>query len=354
MRPGVSRRVVMALAVAFIPACATCPVSPLAVDSWSIQARLPATGLEIQTSEESWVSSRIRIPRTLAFQGEGPVVAVVDTGVDPFHPSWSGRVLPGLNLLARDVWQGEAGQIDFSGRDGHGHGTHVTGLVLAVTMTCPGIHVLPIKAMSLSGTGDDDTLARAVREAVRWRGAGGRRVRVVNLSVGSRAPSWSLHEAIADARRAGVLIVVAAGNRDLGVDYPAAWPEALAVGATTRDDRLAAYSNRGLQLALCAPGGDDQTPVPSAWPTYLTAVDHAAGKVTPHLEGHLAGTSMAAPLVSGAAALLFARVPTATPEQVRSWLLSRTVPLGPPGPDPYFGSGRLDVSRLLEPLVQSR
>lgn len=354
MRPGVSRWVTLLLNALLFPSCARGPVSPPVVESWSIQARVIAGGRQVQALDESWVTTRIRIPRSLSFQGEGPVVAVVDTGVDPHHPAWNGRVLPGLNLLSRDVWQGEGGPIDYAGRDGHGHGTHVTGLVLAVTMACPGILVLPIKAMSLTGTGEDDTLARAVREAVRWRGMGGRRVRVVNLSVGSRAPSWSLHEAIAEARRAGVLIVVAAGNRDLGVDYPAAWPEALAVGATTRDDRLASYSNRGEQLALCAPGGDDQTPVPSTWPTYLTAVDLAAGKVSPHLEGQLAGTSMAAPLVSGAAALLMARVPTTTPEQVRSWLLSRSVPLGPPGPDPYFGAGRLDVSRVIEPLVSSR
>jgi serine protease len=353
MRPGFLRSGSYAVLLGLFQACAASP--PLVVSDavWSIQASVSQANGETRSFTESWVMQRIRVPRSVSVEGAGPVVAVLDTGVDPDHPAWMGRVLPGVDLLGGEVWQHQGQRFDYRGRDGHGHGTHVTGLVLSATSACPGIRVLPIKAMSLAGTGDDDTLARAVREALRWRGSAGERVRVINLSVGSRAPSWALREALAAGLRAGVLTVVAAGNRDLGIDYPAAWPEALAVGATTRDDLLAPYSNRGSRLAMCAPGGDDLEPVPSTWPSYLTSVDRQTRKEAVHLVGHLAGTSMAAPLVSGAAAMLFALAPGASPEQVREHLLSRAVPLGPPGPDPYFGAGRLDLTRLLSPWLGS-
>jgi len=351
MRPGILRSGSCAALVSLVQACAVAQPFMVSHAAWSIQATVSQAKGETPPYPESWVLQRIRGPRSVSVEGAGPVVAVLDTGVDPDHPAWMGRVLPGIDLLGGEFWQHQGQRFEYRGRDGHGHGTHVTGLVLASTTACPGIRVLPIKAMSLAGTGEDDTLARAVREALRWRGSTGERVRVINLSVGSRAPSWTLREALAEALRAGVLTVVAAGNRDLGIDYPAAWPEALAVGATTRDDLLAPYSNRGSQLAMCAPGGDELEPVPSTWPSYLTSVDRQTGKETVHLVGHLAGTSMAAPLVSGAAAMLFALAPGASPEQVRVHLLSRAVPLGPQGPDPYFGAGRLDLTRLLAPWL---
>lgn len=353
MRLGVRRVGSSCALVGLLQACMSLPSSIQPGSVWCIQANVPAGGRESRQDRETWVDQRIRVPRAVTAQGEGPVVAILDTGVDPHHPAWQGRVLPVLDLVGDDVWQQQGQRVDFRGRDGHGHGTHVAGLVLAATAPCPGIRILPVKAMTLAGTGEDDTLARAVHEALRWRSSSGQRVRVINLSVGSRAPSRALHEALRDARRSGVLVVVAAGNRDLGVDYPAAWPEAMAVAATTRDDLLAPYSNRGDQLAMCAPGGDDLEPVVSTWPSYLTAVDLQSRRTVVHLEGFLAGTSMAAPLVSGAAALVFALAPGASPEQVRSRLLSRAVPLGPPGPDPYFGAGRLDITRILSPWLAS-
>lgn len=351
MRHGFLHVAAGGFCLGLLQACARMPDACLPDPVWQIQASLVAAN---QEGRDSWVVQHVRVPDAVTATGEGPVVAVLDTGVDPDHPAWKGRVLPGLDLVGEDVFPFQGQRFDFRGRDGHGHGTHVTGLVLAVSKPCPGIRVLPVKAMTLAGTGQDDTLARAIREILRWRSSGGQRVRVINMSVGSRAPSWTLHEALQQARRAEVLVVVAAGNRDLGVDYPAAWPEALAVGATTRDDFLAPYSNRGGQLAMCAPGGDDLEPVASTWPSYLTSVDLQARKTGVHLEGFLAGTSMAAPLVSGAAALLFAIAPCASPEQVRASLLSCAVPLGPSGPDPYFGAGRLDVSRLLSPWLPAR
>jgi subtilisin family serine protease len=260
-------------------------------------------------------------------------------------------VLPVIDVVGPDDWEGPGGKVGFTGRDGHGHGTHVTGLVLKVTESCPTIRVLPVKALGHQGTGADDVLARGVHAALKWRGSHGERVRVINLSVGSRAPSWVLHDSLIVAQRAGVLVVVASGNRDLAVDYPAAWPEALAVGATTSEDFLAPYSNRGLQLALCAPGGDDREPVPSAWPSYLTVVDRLSRRTSAHVQGYLAGTSMAAPLVSGTDALVWALSPRASATQIRGFLMSHAVPLGPPGPDPFFGAGRLDVARVLEKWV---
>lgn len=326
--------------------CVWQPLEVAGTPTYRIQAEYVVLAGEAQASEP-W--NLLQIGRSgadfAAPYATDVVAAVVDTGIDPRHPELAGRLLPMVDLVGTDRFD-EA--TDYRGKDGNGHGTHIAGIMAGVmaSASCP---ILPVKAIGQSGVGDDRTIAKGVRAAVDWRDAQRpeRRVRVINLSVGGKTSSTVLEEAIRYALSRDVLVVVAAGNRERGVDYPAAEPVSLAVGATTFKDQLASYSNRGPEIAMTAPGGDGAESVMSTWPTYLTSADRKKGVKTPHAYGGMVGTSMAAPHVTAAAALLFAADPLLTAEQARTRLQASADDLGPVGPDPYFGLGRLNLTQAL-------
>jgi subtilisin family serine protease len=244
----------------------------------------------------------------------GVVVAVVDTGVDVHHPALAGRCLPG--------WNAVDGSSDVS--DVEGHGTHVAGKIAGMAPrpedggVAPWVSLLPIKAADAQGRFTDATIAAGIRHAVA-RGA-----RVINLSLRSDVPLPHTAEAIAAARRAGALVVAASGNegRD-AVTYPAAYPGVLVVGSAEGGAR-SRFSNGGLRLDLVAPGER----IRSA----------EAGTFRER-----SGTSMASPQVAAAAALVMARNPQWTADQVADWLRRTARDLGQPGRDAEFGAGELDL-----------
>lgn len=325
--------------------CAAIPPGVPVAGGYRIQAELVVSAGS-GDAQGDWNLLQIGAAVTGEFPDAGQVaVAVVDTGIDPRHPALQSRMLPMIDLVGDDTFDGKHA---YKGRDGNGHGTHIAGIMAGVLgpASCP---ILPVKAIGHSGVGDDKTIAQGLRAAVDWRDSNrpGLRVRAINLSVGGKASSAVLEEAIRYALSKDVLVVVAAGNRERGVDYPAAEPVSLAVGATNAKDQLASYSNRGPELAMSAPGGDGSDSVVSTWPTYLTSTDHKKGITAPHATGGMVGTSMAAPHVTAAAALLFASDARMSAEQVRTRLQASTDDLGPVGPDPYFGVGRLNLKLVL-------
>ncbi len=308
--------------------------------------------VQAEEDEPTWNLQRIGVYPSAVRPMPGAnlvVAAVVDTGADPQHPTLQPRLLPMIDLVGGDTFNRNGQAYEFRGRDGNGHGTHVAGIVKATVGENNPIDILSVKAIGHTGVGDDGTIAEGIRRAVDWRDPANpdRRVRVINLSVGGKTSSKVLEDALAYAVSRDVLMVVAAGNRERDVDYPAALPTALAVSATTRQDGLASYSNRGTTVGISAPGGDSDGAIVSAWPTYLTASDLKKGLTTPHTDGSMVGTSMAAPHITGAAALLFAQDPSLTALQVRARLQTWTADLGPVGPDGYFGVGRLMVEAVL-------
>jgi subtilisin family serine protease len=301
------------------------PVAPPNDPYWSQQWGPDAIG-----ARSAWAITRGR---------QEIVVAVVDTGVDLAHPDLAGRLIPGTDV--------GAGDSDPS--DENGHGTHVTGIIVAasgnargVSGVAPGVVVMPVKVANDNGSIWDV----AVAEGISWAVARG--ARVVNLSLGGSSSSPVVNAAIDAARAQGVVVAAAAGNHepgrpDPGVSQPGAYGPALAVAALTdtgasgppgtpgRYD-TAMYSNTGPEVDIAAPG----TSILSTIPTWASE-DY----------GFSSGTSMATPFVSAAAALVLARDPSLTAAQVEATLVGAAADLGPAGPDPTTGAGLLRVDRAL-------
>lgn len=274
------------------------------------------------------------------------VVAVMDTGADPGHPALRPRMYPPIDVVGTDIYRGAGAAVNYTGLDGNGHGTHVAGLVAAVS-TGADVKVLPVKVIPNSGVGDDKLLSDGIDRALAWRDPADPsvRVRILNLSVSSPRTSERLKAAIRRATDAGVLVVGASGNEGRGVEFPSTMDEVLSVGATTVEDRVAGYSCFGDVLDMAAPGGSDDTPVYSTWPSYMTSTDYSEGIGAPHPVAGLVGTSMAAPHVSGTAAVLWSLHPAASARQIRQTLLAMADDRGVVGPDPHFGFGRLNFHR---------
>jgi subtilisin family serine protease len=302
------------------------PVDPGWVAQWGLKDRSEVPG-----------SANLEPALDFGFTGAAVTVAVIDTGVSA-HSDLTG-VLPGVDLITND---GNAADED-------GHGTHVAGTIAAARNTtgttgvAPGVNILPIRSLAGDGTGTAEDLITGIDIAVR-RGA-----RVINLSLGGPAEGGTC-DAVRKATAAGVLVIAASGNASTAVDYPAACPDAIGVSGTTLDGSIAGYSNVGPEIDLAAPGGD--LSVDSDGDKYR---DGILGYTT--LDGRpglyfLQGTSMSAPHVAGAAALLLEKDPGLSAAGLRAALLDPAVDLGPAGPDSKYGRGALDIAAALRRITQ--
>ena len=218
----------------------------------------------------------------LGESGERASIAILDSGIDAEHESLD--TADGL-ALAECRGGGCAAEWD----DDRGHGTHCAGSASAldndagVVGACPDADLYSVKVLADDGSGSDADIA----EGIRWCVDNG--IDVINLSLGGPSDGGVLHDAVRYAYEEGVLVVAAAGNAgpDEGtVDYPAAYDECIAVGATDPDDDVPRWSSRGEEVELVAPGAN----VLSTYP----GDDYAV----------LEGTSMSAPHVAGIAAIL--------------------------------------------------
>jgi thermitase len=242
--------------------------------------------------------------------GEGVLTAVLDSGVGP-HPALGGVAVETIDLLdatVADDWHGTAVATILAGRGAHSPGV------------APASELLSIRVLGADG-GDAYTVADGIYRAVA-RGAN-----IINLCLGSAGDNAALAAAVQYAQRQGVLLIAAAGNGGVsGVQYPANYPGVIAVGAVDARGEHLPFSNWGA-VDLVAPG---------------------AGVATAFGEEQLAlvsGTSMATPFVTGAAAALMGANPSLTAEEVRTILIGSARDAGPPGLDPYFGSGILDIGQ---------
>jgi subtilisin len=262
---------------------------------------------------------------TTVLPGQGGLnakVAVLDTGVDCSHPDLAGGCLNGANFASTGP-----------PLDGHGHGTHVSGIIGARANGVGTIGVAPeatiyaVKVLADNGSGALSWVAAGID----WAVANG--INVINMSLSASSGSLALSDAVAGAQAAGVLVVSAAGNSGCcnTVGYPAKYPGTLAVGAVDVNDVIASFSSTGPEVDISAPGVAVRAPVPTGT---CTLCDPSGYKL-------LSGTSMATPHVAGVGALLMSRGFTAA--QAWSAMTSTARDLGTAGHDAFYGHGRVDA-----------
>jgi subtilisin family serine protease len=332
----------------------------------------PAAAQPAAGAGEWWLAA-LHAPAGQAGAGpaaRGVTVAVLSTGVDASHPDLTGVVTAGPDLgrtgrTAGGSYWGEEGTAVASLISGHGHGP---GGAAGVTGIAPGTRILsvPVTLEYDDPLNSDATvggrLPAAIAAGIRYAVGHGASVIALPLDPGTLGPSSAAGDAAAAggsaAERAAVsyavarnvLLVAPAGDNGKAgsVNYPAAYPGVIAVGATGRDGRLAPFSNAGSYVALTAPGSDT-TPAPGSSsgttaPTGLTVAAPGDGYQS------LASSDMSAALTAGAAALIRARYPRLTAAQVtRDLEHGATAPPRPAGqPAPAgWGHGALNASAAL-------
>jgi len=291
----------------------------------------PAGAAPSQPATWSARQAHISAAQSPGRQGAGVVVAVIDTWVQEDHPDLGGRVLPGADCATGTCVAGAPVQ------DGcEPHGTHVAGTIASASYgVAPAATVLPLRVLRGGSRDACTATSGAVAAALDYAVAAG--VRVVNLSLGSDVPSVvedsAIPPAVARAAAAGVLVVFAAGNdaRPVADSYGT---DALVVAATGPSGALAAYSQRGQGVDLAAPGGDTQGGPCSVDACVVSTWDRARFAA-------LEGTSMAAPFVSGTAALLLAQDPGRSRDDLVARLRGTARPLA------GAGSGLLDAAAAI-------
>ncbi len=270
------------------------------------------------------------------FEGQGIRIAVVDTGIDPDHPDFEGRI-----VAIEDFTGGDSG-----GRDGNGHGTHVASTIAGSGAASGGKYIgvapeaelLAAKVLRDNGSG----MTSDVMAGVEWAVAQG--AHVINLSLGADTSCDGTDgmSAICDAAvDAGAVVCVAAGNAGPGagtVGSPGCAFKVITVGATTDQDAVTSFSSRG-------PTADGRVKPDVCFPGYNIVAARARGTSmgTPvdAFYTSASGTSMATPHASGASALLLQAHPGSTPADIKSRLMATAVDIGADANSQ--GSGRADI-----------
>lgn len=253
--------------------------------------------------------------------GQGIKMALLDTGASTSHPD--------LQLAGGQSFVEEEDTYE----DMQGHGTHVAGIINAplnaygVVGMAPGAEVYALKVLDISGTG----YYSSVIEAIEWCIDNG--IQIVSMSFGGMENSEILHQVIQEAATEhGILFVAAAGNNGSGEEtetYPARYPEVLSVGAVNSAYQRSAFSSTGTELDITAPGEQ-------VWSTALDGGYNVRS-----------GTSMAAPYVAGAAALIWEFETGLSAEQIRNRLVGTAIDLG----DSHeYGAGFVQVMGEQQPL----
>lgn len=309
-------------------------------------------------------------------------IAVVDTGIDFEHPDFQGQfwINPGEDLnnnglfdasdvdgvdndangLIDDIRgydfvdrseilnEGDYRSRDYDASDdGSGHGTYVSGIVSAaqngtgISGVIPGASLVPLRAFSADGNGSDIDIASAIIYAA------DQGYEVINLSFGDVYESHIMRNAIDYAAASGSVIVASAGNN--GGDaphYPSDYPDVISVvWLNAEGTGQASRATHGVGIDVGAPGTAVFT-TRQPFDTDNPSEDDLYARVS--------GSSMAAPMVSGAAALIKSILPDATPQMVRDVIVSSASDIGSPGWDHTTASGLLNIGRALGSTLSSR
>ncbi len=299
-------------------------------------------------------------------EGKPVVVAVLDTGLDYYHPDlnrssiWQ-NLKPAKKGADPNGYENDLmgwNFVDGSNNpwDNDGHGTFVVGLIAAAANNGHGIagvnwgvRIMPLKIMNVFGRGHAFDVARAIVYAVD-HGA-----KVINLSLEGARFTRTEQIAIDYAHQQGALIVVAAGNQglDTAERAPASFNHVVPVSATDMNDKRAAFSNWGKFVKLAAPGVDILSLRARRTDfMLLTGAEHYrpgdsfVGRQNQYMRS--SGTSFSAPFVSAVASLIWAKYPNLTNVQVERMLLESADDVEEPGWDQFTGAGRLNANAALK------
>jgi len=275
------------------------------------------------------IGAPLEWPETM---GKGIKVGVIDTGIDINHEDLQGRIKEYINFTSSD-------RQDVN--DENGHGTHVAGIIAAnrngtgVVGVSPEVDLYIAKAFDKDGMADFEAIARSLIWLAECN------VDVINMSFSSDYISREYYYLISELYRSGITMVCAAGNKgknqesDTTIGYPAKLEETIAVTAVDINKERADFSSIGPEAEIAAAGKE----VYSCYKNNSYAV--------------LSGTSMAAPAITGAVALLQAKSvkkqnKKLSPEEVRSVLHMYSEDLGEAGKDPEYGYGVFSFGRIRE------
>jgi thermitase len=260
----------------------------------------------------------------------GPRVGIVDTGIDQNHEDLRGKTVACAQSRGIGGLLGGSIQVG-SCTDDNDHGTHVAGTITANTNNGVGVAGVafnsPLVICRALGGPLGSGSTSDVANCITWTAQQG--AKVISMSLGG-GDSSTLKAAVDNAWAGGngSLLVAAAGNDgDSTVNYPAGYASVVSVAATDNRDQRASFSNANADVEIAAPGVN------------ILSTKRGGGYFT------LSGTSMATPHVSGVAAILFGRTPTATAATIRSQLDAAVDDLGPAGRDPSFGFGRVNLTK---------
>jgi subtilisin len=268
------------------------------------------------TWSPDWGLVYVRAPAAKArgIIGTGVKVGIIDSGIDYRHPELAANYDGGFDFVNNDP----------DPLDDNNHGTHTAGTVASRTLgVAPGARLYGLKILSATGSGSWTNAIAAYEWCVR------NGMQVTCNSYSGTEGSVALEAALEACVRAGILMVVSAGNSGPGAvpRYPAAYAGAIAVSALDfATEKIASFSSRGPKVEVCAPGVRIRSPIRDGG------------------YGDFSGTSMSCPHVVGGIALaLGAGVPAA---QIRQRLAAACRDFGAPGRDPDYGWGVLDVVAL--------
>ncbi|MFG2037368.1 type VII secretion-associated serine protease mycosin [Dactylosporangium sp. NPDC048998] len=289
---------------------------------------LPIGAYADQVRDQQWHLGYLHVSEAHEIsQGDGVLVAVADSGVDPSAKELGAAVVPGNEFFGRSG-DGRA--------DTDGHGTAMAGIIAGrgtggnsgnngVLGIAPKANILPIRVSPSPGFGGS---GKELAAGIEW--AVGQHAKIICISLGTDEDS-RVKAAIEKAMAADIVVVAAVGNRPgtRVVAFPAKLPGVVAVGAVDQQGRVSSASVTGPEVLLSAPGVD------------IMSTD---------IEGNhrqTSGTSDAAAIVAGAAALVRAKYPQLSAQDVIRRLTYTAQDAGAPGRDPEYGYGILDLVKAL-------
>lgn len=281
-------------------------------------------GLENINAEKAWAYST---------GTDKVIVAVVDTGVDLAHPDLQNNLMNGYSTVNGIT----------TPQDDNGHGTHVSGIISAISNNniggvglAPKCKIMPVKVLSAKGEGNDSDITEGIIWAVD-HGAN-----IINLSLGGTGAGKTLENAMTYAYNSNVLVIAAMGNNGENLKtYPAGYKNIIAVGATDIKNKAVPFSNFGEWISVSAPG----LKIYSTFPTQK--VELSRYNLSPNY-AVLSGTSMSVPFVAGLAGLIMSKNPGIKRAEVRKRIEGNCQDIDAKGFDESTGYGLIDAYKSLK------